>query len=696
MSRYGGARWVPAWAVAVVTTATAIRGEVVETLWWCPVALGVLAAIAATGWAFAVDRPVASLHRAGISLGSGVWVTWVMVVGWTPSAITVAAVVTLSAVILEVAVAVHRPYGVAALPGVERRSSDVVRLELLLQRLTGRPVRVEGIDPWDDPRDGERATVALPEGLSFKALAERASDIAEALHLPNGCVVRALSGSHQGEMILDIMRRSVVHADRIDDSAISPTSLTANFVIGASPRGELLTTCLRQQSMAVGGTVGSGKTTFLHRLIKFLARCTDTLVWVIDLNGGGVAGPWVGPYARGEAKKPTVDWVAGSVEEAAVMVATARAITVDRKTAREVVRRRRAGNTNVLPVDAQLPAIMIITDEGGEVQQAAGLLGTLVSDGVARLAQIGRAEGCRVVMSVLRGTSDLLNKGLRTVVGVRVCFRMAEDDEYGHILGARIGKGGTVHVGIGQLYIRRLGEDRYPALCTGPDVAPMDIEAHAVATAHLRPELDARGQAIAAKVTVRDVLDGRNPLDYADIARLPVMRDVEEGRAYSGRWERQKAMLAELRGDDFEEEDTPPERVPDQPTVAAAGTAAERLLLGTGTGSPAPSPQKKEAPPAVGASVEDEARALLSPEHWKLNGAPVVRGPTVTPVPTTARSAISLVLREAHPDWLTASQIRERIAGHGLTVSAQRVHELLTAMVGKGEVCKSGNAYGIP
>src|SRR5262249_24225717 len=142
---------------------------------------------------------------------------------------------------------------------------------------------------------------------------------------------------------------------------------------------------------------------------------TDCLIWVVDTNGGGVATPWLEPWARGEANIPVIDWVAPTDEEAAVMVAVAAAIAKDRKTSPEANRRKRAANSMILPVDADLPAILVLTDEGGEVRQSVSLLGQLAATGISRLAQIGRAEAVRVVMSVLRGTADLLDKGMRVM-----------------------------------------------------------------------------------------------------------------------------------------------------------------------------------------------------------------------------------------------------------------------------------------
>ncbi|MFI6266173.1 hypothetical protein [Micromonospora sp. NPDC051006] len=698
-----GAAWVPAWTVATVLVAHALGSGITTLSWWLPLGAAVVGVPAAVLVTFAMDRPLAVPHRVVAVAGACLWAALVARSGWTEvrTMALLGGAVLVAALELFIPGPRTGPVGWTGSAGEtpDRRPAPVREWESLLRELTRKPVVVTSVTPWERTGDGERVAVDLPVGMTVKHLAAICDEMAGARHLLQGCVVQALDGAHQGSAVLDVMLRDCLAGDsRVIAEPTTPASIYDPFDIATTARGEKLEVCLRQKSAVVGGTVGSGKTTLLHRIIFRLARCTDTLIWIIDLNGGGVAAPWTRPWAVGAAKERTIDWIADNEAEAAVMVAVGRAIAKDRKTSREAIRRKREANTTVLPVDAQLPAFVILTDEGGEVRQAAGLLARLVDEGVARLAQIARAEGGRVVMSILRGTSDLLGKGLRSVAGIRVCLRMEEEGEYDHVLGVNPGRARLLH--IGSAYVYRTDTDYRPVLARTVDVDLESIERHAIATAHLRPQLDERGRMVAAKVTVQDVLDGRDPRDHVDIARLAVMRDVEAGRAYEGRWERQAAMLAELRGEDLPEDDEPPRpaSVPDRPTVAAPGSAAERLLLGTGVvvDEPTPIPAPRPSPEPEHTSERDvmaEAEALLSPEHLAIDGTP---GRTEQLAPATAREAILLVLRDARPDLLINAQVHARVVESGYEVSPQRVHQLLTAMAGKGEVRQVGTAYGLP
>jgi len=660
-----GARWIPAWSLAAIGAAIALRADV-PLEWWTPLGAAIPGAIVALVASMALEQPRAVVHRVAAVLAGCVWVAVVARGGW--GVWTVVALGSGAAIVAACEVAAGRGramvlrVGPAEQPG-DRRPERVREWEAMLQRLTKRPVRVRDVRPWANPRDGLQVDVDLPEDMTVRDLSGLCDKIAGARRLPQGCVVRALDAEHQGAAILDVMLRDCLAVDgQVHQETTTPTSITEPIGVAVTARGEQLDVSLREQSMVIGGTTGSGKTTLLHRIIMRLARCTDTLIWIVDPNGGGVAAPWIAAWARGDASAPTIDWIAEDEVEAAVLVAVASAIVKDRKTSREATRRKRDANSHILPVDKDLPLIMVITDEGGELRQAAGLLATLVDEGLARLAQIGRAEGGRVIMSVLRGTADLLGKGLRSVAGVRVCLRMNEEGEYDHVLGVNPGRTRLLHRG--STYVYRTDVDHRPILGRTINVDLASIEAHSIATAHLRPQLDDRGRQVAARVTVRDVLDGRDPLDHPEIRHHPVMRDVEAGRAYEGRWERKARMLAELRGEELPDDEPVAPVLPERPTVAPVGSAAERLLLATGTlATPEPEPERVPA------------RQLT-----------LVRGEPEPRRPETAREAVLLVLRDARPDPLALAQVHAQVAERGVQVTAQRVHQVLTALAQRGEV----------
>ncbi|TDC25053.1 hypothetical protein E1211_31280 [Micromonospora sp. 15K316] len=731
-SRRSGAVWVPAWTIAVLVLAAVLRHGTVQgdKSWLVGIGAGLIGALITGIITVITERGRVLVHRVLAALAGGGWMTWVALAGWSPVSVVLlvgwAAVLALLEWVLAptvtVAQVIRHEQPAAQQPVFQSRSDEEAAWEALLRRLTKAKVIVRGITSWPNPNDGTRIHLDLPEGLTVKKMSEStlADDIAGAVKLPQGCVVRILDAAHQGAAILDVMTRDCLADDRMISEPTTPASINDEFDLATSPRGEAMTVCLRQKGMVVGGTTGSGKTTLLHRIIMFLARCTDALIWVIDFNGGGVASMWLGPYARGEAKKPTIDWVAEDEIEAAAMCAVLIAVTKDRKTNRESMRRKRRANTTVVPVDKDFPAIVILTDEGGEIRQAIGLLASLVDQYIARIAQIGRAEGARVIQSVLRGTSDLLEKGLRAVQGIRICLRMDEEGEYDHVLGKNPGRVRLLHLGSAFLY--RTDRDYRPVLVRTVNVDVKSIERHAIATADLRPDLDQRGRLVASRVTAADVLDGRDPRDpkFADLLEHPVFQDVAAGLVYENRWERKAAMLAELRDEDLPEDDEPTAPARPEPTVtpvAAPGSALARLAHGAGVAvdqQQAPAAEDEKTPVTVPAQptpqqpvpvndVDAVAAALLSEAHLALDADPArPASPGAELVPLTepkkeTRDLIREALREAYPRMMTAVEIRTAIRETtGNDVTKQRAHELLTKLVGAGEVVRDDTRAGGP
>jgi hypothetical protein len=136
----------------------------------------------------------------------------------------------------------------------------------------------------------------------------------------------------------------------------------APFPIGKLLTGEDATVHLAQEEFVLVGQVGSGKTNALNVLTGQLARCADVLVWHIDLAGAGLSRPWVTPTHEGRAPMSAVDWVATTEAEALLMTQAAIQIIDGRK--RAYAKRMRAANADVLPVDQEVPQIVIVVDEG--------------------------------------------------------------------------------------------------------------------------------------------------------------------------------------------------------------------------------------------------------------------------------------------------------------------------------------------
>lgn len=709
------ANWLPVYAALISIVLVIVdRFDILPGMrwWWLTIA-----AVVATGFSVLITLIQCNLrgnntgwgrviaHRIVTVASAGVWATWTDIAGWTSGLILwgslgVVALAALGLVCQTPAPEGRIPAAKHTGPTPERdispRTPRGTTYQEALRAVTKlKDITVTSWEPWANKTDGLRLFVELPadQGTTLTDLAQKTDSLAHACRLPDGCAIRVLKSHTQGIVVVDVMlRNTLAEGSPVHVEPTTPASINDDFPVLQTPRGDLLSICLRITSMIVGGTTGSGKTTLLHRIIMWLARCTDAVLWVVDLNGGGVADPWISPWAEGRASKPVVDWIADSEEEAAVMVAVARAIAVDRKGNPEAKRRKREANEMVLPVAPDMPAVIVLTDEGGEVRQAASIFGQLAGQGISRLAQIGRAEGVRTIMSVLRATADLLDKGLRVVTAIRLCLRMEEHDEYTHVLGSNPGK--IELEGAKGAGFLRTEQITRPVLGRTVNIDLAGIDRHAVATADLRPVLDTYALAAAARVTPEDVL-GRPPA--REHLAHPAMQDAQRGRAYAGRWDRYRAkMLAEYGIEIAGADPTPATPQLEMPAAAASAPAYTSAAA-------IPASTRTSVLDSWGAQVMGPAAAMTAPAPAALatpaaqpeaGGAKVIplfgdRAQQTAPAPATptaptAREQILTVVREAGAEGIAASEIERRIQA-----SRSRVMDLLRDLREKGEVEKN-------
>lgn len=562
----------------------------------------------------------------------------------------------------------------------------------------GAAITVDRIEPWPDPVDGEKVWINLPVGTTIGDLENKIHVLQGARHLKAGCTIEVLDGDHQGAAVLDVMLRDTMTLGvTVDDHDHSEASINDAFPVMFTPRREPLPICLRTDSAVLGGAPDQGKTTLLHRIVRHLTHCPDTIINAIDLNGGGVARPWVEPWALGEAQRPPIDWVARDEWEAAAQTAVTIAILKHRKSSREAAERKRAARTWLLPVDERMPASVTLVDEGGEVAVTSGRLAAATAENLATIARIGRAEAGRLVMCVLRGTSDLLDKILRVTAAIRICLTMFEDDEYDHVLGVSPPRG-AAPTRKGEGFLKRT-TDRSPIFSRTIDIDQATIEETAVATQWIRPAYSEEEQAVARRVGPREVLAGREPLP--EEMEHPVMRDAAQGLLYERRWERQARWLAEIRGEETPDDQpapapaspTPARSVPMNPGTVGGPLGDLLVSLGRDTRQSVGTLRLDvDDPAAVDAAAAELAVSLdsgeLAPDPFDLSGRPAEQWPTRVHV---------LAILAHRPRGLTRAQLSIELGKRGAGVHRGSLHRVLAGMVTGGELVHGSDAtYRLP
>ncbi|MEV6616030.1 hypothetical protein AB0N31_19645 [Streptomyces sp. NPDC051051] len=413
------------------------------------------------GWALAVGAAGALGHtvaglrvrNAGRTLATRA-ASWLVGAGWTTWAmthgpLTWAALGSLAAVGVGIGAAAHssalfeEAREEEALTAAERQVSAELSAERRalatewvdrIQRVCSITVRVLGIEMWETGAGFSLDAELPPGGATYQKIAAESGRLSADARLPHGCTVAASPGIDQGRVIIDVTTVNVLAEERTYPTDYTPLSLLTGIPWGYRTNAEDILVYLREQCALVVGPTGSGKTNMVHTILAGFARTTDVLTWVIDLNAGSAGLPWVRPALTGQLTgpdgtpvRPGVDWLAGTHDEALTMLDTAVAIAKHRKTAYQDLLAQ--ANTDLLPVSAQIPQIMLVIDEGAEILVSTDRTMRKLAEKILEVIRIARAMGVRTVLTALGATGSVLgNLMIRREGKVRVALTGGETE----------------------------------------------------------------------------------------------------------------------------------------------------------------------------------------------------------------------------------------------------------------------------
>ncbi|QKV94005.1 hypothetical protein HUT19_21445 [Streptomyces sp. NA02950] len=328
----------------------------------------------------------------------------------------------------EAAAAVERQ--VAAELSAERRGIAAEWAERI-ERIASIRLRVLAVEMWATGC-GFTIDAELPGGTTYDHIAKHSARLGADAHLPHGCTVAAGPGIHQGRVLIDVATASVLEQEISYPSDYGPLSVHTGIPWGVRTTAEQVLTYLREQCALVVGPTGSGKTNMLHTILAGFARATDVITWVIDLNAGSAGLPWVRPALQPDGTpvkdvRPGVDWLAGSHEEAVRMLDAAIRIGRHRKTVYQDLMAQ--ANTDLLPISAQIPQIMLVIDEGAEILVSNDRNTRKLAEKILEVIRLFRAMGIRTVLTALGATGSVLgNLMIRREAKVRVALTGGETE----------------------------------------------------------------------------------------------------------------------------------------------------------------------------------------------------------------------------------------------------------------------------
>ncbi|RDD89120.1 hypothetical protein [Streptomyces parvulus] len=303
-----------------------------------------------------------------------------------------------------------------------------------IQRVCSITVRVVGVEQWETGA-GYSIDAELPAGgATWNRIAGESARLSADARLPHGCTATASPGVHQGRVIIDVTTVNVLEQERTYPSDYGPLSVHTGIPWGYRTNAAQILAYLREQCALIVGPTGSGKTNMVHSILAGFARADDILTWVIDLNAGSAGLPWVLPALNGEIKaedgkpvRPGIDWLAGTYDEAMTMLDVAVRVAKQRKMGYQDVLSR--ANTDLLPISAKVPQIMLVIDEGAEILASPDRQVRKLGEKILEVIRIARAMGIRTVLTALGATGSVLsNLMIRREAKVRVALTGGEKE----------------------------------------------------------------------------------------------------------------------------------------------------------------------------------------------------------------------------------------------------------------------------
>lgn len=623
-------------------------------------------------------------YRAGCLACAGGWATWAAATSpWQVDRVGALAAGAVGLGLLAPVLGRHERVEAAR---EERRRAITARGQVAgdwaarLASIAGaRGARVVGLKTWEWQVDGEPTgytlDVDLAGGATWKRVGQFADELAGDARLPEGCGVEVGPGSHRGACVIRVSTVNALAADVDYPADYSPLTVNAPLQSGVYRDGSPAVGEYRQSCALVIGQTGSGKTNELQVTNANLVRCVDTLVWHIDLNGGGIALPWVLPWWEslgGDAPlaNPAVDWVAPDGAEALRMARVALGISRDRKTRYQGLMRK--VNDDKLPVTPDVPEIVIVVDE------MAPIMGEdsehpRVRDLLKNIQNEGRAGAVRIVFGGLRATAEMIGgTNVKKQAGLRIGMRVTDQEELQYLFGSLRGISiedapypGCGHLALGQAVPRPFKAWR---------IKPHQIGDVAAAVAGIRPALDPAGVAVGG----RDYADRWNrAVPWLTAAAGGAGPAVGPGRPTGG---------------EHETDDEAPAPAGDLPT-ALAGLDDARARLREAVAAADADPGGPDHDAVRDGTQDDYDRAFTALVAGMDDAAP--SGPdTASPAAgdeataTDPKARVMALLRAAGPAGTSAGDIHRQLAAEGHPTTRQTVSDWLQAAVAAGQAAQ--------
>lgn len=376
----------------------------------------------------------------------------------------------------------------ASLDGKRRKVAEEWQ-ERIAKVCTGSTVQITGVEEWPSG-GGFTLDGNCLHGTKWRDLKTHEDALAAEAQLPEGCGVEVKKGAHRGAVLMDVATVNALIDDCPYPSDYSPLSINDPVSQGVFRDGSKAEVLLRELTGLIAARRGAGKTNLMNVGIANGVRMVDNLDWVIDLNGGGLALPWLHAWeAAGRPGRPPIDWVADTPAKALAMAQAALRIAKARKPGYK--KREIAANDDKLPVGSDVPAVTIRCDEIAEIFSPRARKNEVLKrtgDILIQIVEIARAVAINEILAALRVTQDVLAEPqVLKQSGLKIGMQ-SDEAELAYLCGwgDKVSPEDIPYPGCG---VMKIGEE--PARpFKAYRLKPAQIADIVVATSGLRPELD--------------------------------------------------------------------------------------------------------------------------------------------------------------------------------------------------------------
>ncbi|MFB7594311.1 hypothetical protein [Streptomyces sp. NPDC056160] len=628
--------------------------------WWGAVVAGAgFVGSQIAGRRAGVDRGSLVLSAAAW-VGAGEWSSWALNVGpWTVNCLgsLVAGGVALGAAMAGNRAARRRADAQRAADAAATEHALVMgRHRALAAEWSARFSRVSGIDGvqvvgvemWD--QGGFTLEGRLPEGgYTWRDIQRCGDGLAGDARLPNGCSVEITEGADRGSFLANVeTENQIASGPTMYPDDYSPRSLNDGLQLGFHKDGTEAAPCIRELTAIFTGRKGSGKSNLMNVAIAGQLRMVDVLVWVIDLNGGSLALPWLRAWHKaGRPGRPPIDWVADTPEKVLAMAEALLRIAKARKPGYADLQIE--ADDDKIPVSPAVPAIIANADEVAELYSGKARRHPILrkaGDVLLQVVELARAVACNVIASALRATQDVLEEPQLVVQsGLKVAMK-SDEREIAYLMGwgDKISPEDMPVAGTGAIKV--LDDPARPLVVYR--MTPSEIARIVVATADYRPDLDELSRRAAGEAYERR-WENTDHLFSGSVQAAPVAVLDEPAVEQSARegWTDPTAGWGE----------------PDESTPAAEAAAAGGEALADADAAMRRIHERIDDATARGSDLDVDAEARAIFEVSGLAHTPPTALDEAQPAGGDPRKAIVFeIVLKAGPDGIGPEAIRDSIA----------------------------------